>query len=182
MDWLFTLFENATLFGVFLVASMIGVGIFVIAYILDGILDGLLDLHFGEVSFPIVQFIGVFLATAGGSGLITLGLGLNNTFATLLVSILIGVALSGLFAFSMNRLQKAANREYALDTESVIGSEVPVSWWRGDHGEVLISLGGNLFKVPAESEETLVNTNGRFTVASAEFSGDRPIKVVVKEL
>lgn len=181
MDWLFSLFENATLFGVFLTASIIGIGIFAVAYLLDGIFDGLLDLSVGETSFPLVQMIGVFLATTGGSGLITMSLGLDNTVSVLLVSGIIGASLAGLFAFSMNRLQQAANREYQLNTEAVVGSEVRVSWWKDNQGEVLISLGGNLFKVPAESEENLVNT-GKFMVESAEFSGDRPIKVVVKEL
>lgn len=143
----------------FLIASIIGIGIFLIAFVFDGIFDGILDFSVGETSIPIVQFIGVFLATAGGSGLVTLGLGVNNTLATLILSAAIGAILALLFAFAMSRLQKSANREHPLDTEAIIGAEAkpePGSW------EVLVPPSENLNPKPVSNRRIIENATERW--------------------
>lgn len=182
MDSVFAFFEDVSLFGIFLGASIIGVLFFVIAYVVDGIFDGLFEVNVGDSSIPIVQFIAVFIATFGGAGLIVMGLGVQGFAPTIIISLLVGAALAVLFAVAMSKLQSSSNKEYAIDTEAVIGNQVQVSWWKGDHGEVLVSLAGNLFKVPAVAEQELVNSSGRFEIVSADFSGDRPIKVTVKNI
>ncbi len=181
MNDFFSSIANLGLFGVFLGLAIVGIAIFLIAFIFDGIFDGILNLDLGGADVPLFQMVGVFLGVGGGTGLITLGLGITEPILIILAAVLVGFLMAALFGLFMNKLQKTSNQEHPVDPTKVVGSAVSVSWWDGSEGEVLVSLGGNLFKVHAESEEALVRPS-KLLVTDVQFSGDKPIKVTVKKL
>lgn len=181
MNDFFSSIANFGLSGIFLGLALVGVAIFLVAFIFDGIFDGLFNFDLAGADVPIFQMIGVFLGVGGGTGLITLGLGITEPVIIILAAVLVGFLIAAIFVFFMNRLQKSSNQEHPVDPTTIVGSAVAVSWWDGTEGEVLVSLGGNIFKVSAESK-TSIERPGRLLVTDVQFSGDRPIKVNVKKI
>ncbi len=179
MELITDFFNEVSIFSFFLTVSLIGVGIFAVAFILDGIFDAIF--HVGDADVPIVQLLGVFLGGLGGVGLICQGFGITSEVLVLSISAVGGLFLSFVFYGFVKHIETASNKEYKLDTSKVVGSVVPVNWWSGTEGEVLLELGGSSFKVPAHSKEPLEKA-ARLRIVDAEFSGDRPVGITVEAL
>lgn len=176
MAELLDFFTQLSLFSVFLTLSIVGISIFAIAFFFDGLFD--FEIGIAGADVPTVQLFGVFMGTGGAAGLISLGLGIRDAIPAIIVAIIVGLALCVLFIFLMRYLQKSSEQLTNIDVESLRGEIVPVSWWNNTTGEVLVSLGGNTFKVAAESARK-INSPQQLVIQEAKASNDRLVKVIV---
>lgn len=166
--------SELSLFGIFLALSVVGSLIFMIALVFDGLFD-----IGGDV--PVVQMFGVFTATSGAGGMLAIGSGVTDVATALIVSLLTGLTLATLTYFLIRHLRKEPPQLTEINPDDLVGEIISVSWWDATEGEVLLELGGNNFKVPAESKAKLVSPR-QVKIKQAFVSKDKVVKAIVEKV
>lgn len=138
---------NMDIFGWSIV---IGLGILLIAILIDGLLEDLLF----DGAAPVFA---IFLVCFGVSGSVGQGLGIQTTFLFGFISVIIAFIAAATFYVLYKTFKKHGERvSIPLSSDDLVGNVGTVVWWSGDTGEVLLTIKGNTMKVVAGSEDSFV--------------------------